>query len=478
MSFGVTDEGFVIKRFEDLVPQWEKFFSDAYGIVNTDSSSAIGQLINILAKNDADTWELLEAVYNSQYKDSATGLSLDNVASLIGITRQGELSSTANLLIQGTQGTLLTIGKVISTTETTRFITTAAASIDIASAAQAIVSVDTVLDTTLYTVTINGSAITFLSDGDATNLEIAAGLVAAIVASTQPVTPSDNLDGTFQIDTNDFSVPYSLAVDANLSISSFWSTVPAESEEAGAVAALANSLTEIKTPVSGWTAVTNPVDAVVGQAEETDSELRLRMAQSQNISSAATIEAIIARLLNVSGVTGATVIENPTDVIDGEGRPPHSFEAIVTGGTDPAVANEIWLAKGGGIETFGNLSEIVPDSQGFNHTISFSRATEIFCHLRITLTLNSEEAFPVDGATQITDDVVSFGNTLVIGEDVILQKFVGEVYKTPGISTALIEIATSATAGGAPGAFQTTNLTIAAAEQARFDSARVTVITP
>lgn len=51
----------------------------------------------------------------------------------------------------------------------------------------------------LYEVTINGVTFDFTSDSDATNLEIAAGLVSAISLGAEPVTATDNVDGTFDL---------------------------------------------------------------------------------------------------------------------------------------------------------------------------------------------------------------------------------------------------------------------------------------
>lgn len=51
----------------------------------------------------------------------------------------------------------------------------------------------------LYEVTINGVTFDFTSDADATNLEIAAGLVSAINLGAEPVTATDNIDGTFDL---------------------------------------------------------------------------------------------------------------------------------------------------------------------------------------------------------------------------------------------------------------------------------------
>jgi hypothetical protein len=63
-----------------------------------------------------------------------------------------------------------------------------------------VVTVSNVQDTVTYTVTLNGTAFDFLSDGTATNLEIALGLVTAINLGSEPVTATDNVDGTFDLD--------------------------------------------------------------------------------------------------------------------------------------------------------------------------------------------------------------------------------------------------------------------------------------
>lgn len=82
-----------------------------------------------------------------------------------------------------------------------------------------IITVSSVADNTIYTVTINGTAITYTSDADATNLEIADGLTTAInlLTGTTGVASTDNLDGTFNLDPSVAGTAYSLTVDSNLS---------------------------------------------------------------------------------------------------------------------------------------------------------------------------------------------------------------------------------------------------------------------
>jgi hypothetical protein len=74
-------------------------------------------------------------------------------------------------------------------------------------------TVANVYNSTLYRVTINGTNFDFTSDATATDLEIAAGLVAAINLGTEPVTATDNLDGTFDLDADNAGEIFTLVVD-------------------------------------------------------------------------------------------------------------------------------------------------------------------------------------------------------------------------------------------------------------------------
>lgn len=79
-----------------------------------------------------------------------------------------------------------------------------------------VMTVASVLDDTDYTVTLNGTAFTIDSGSSATNLTIAAALVAAINAGSEPVTATDNLDGTFDLTEDVDGVLFGLSHTATL----------------------------------------------------------------------------------------------------------------------------------------------------------------------------------------------------------------------------------------------------------------------
>ena len=62
------------------------------------------------------------------------------------------------------------------------------------------IKIETVVANTDYTTTINNVPIIFNSGATPTDLTIAAGLVAAINLSGEPVTATDNTDGTYTLD--------------------------------------------------------------------------------------------------------------------------------------------------------------------------------------------------------------------------------------------------------------------------------------
>ncbi len=184
----------------------------------------------------------------------------------------------------------------------------------------------------------------------------------------------------------------------------------------------------------------NQLDAtVVGQDLETDVEFRLRRVEDLRAQGNATIEAIKSDVLEVVGVDEVFVFNNPSDIVDADGLPPHSFEVVVKAPTvtDAQIATAIFLSGGAGIGSFGSITEIVTDSQGFAQTIKFSRATEVTIFIDITVVTNTDPAvgpvYPSDGDDQVAAALVAKGNTLGIGDDVILEFIKCEAFVVSGV---------------------------------------------
>ena len=78
--------------------------------------------------------------------------------------------------------------------------------------------IDNVVNDNTYTTTINGIPFTFLSDADATDTEIQAGLVASINAGDEPVTAAPVSTDQYSLTADNAGEGFSNAVDADQSI--------------------------------------------------------------------------------------------------------------------------------------------------------------------------------------------------------------------------------------------------------------------
>lgn len=179
----------------------------------------------------------------------------------------------------------------------------------------------------------------------------------------------------------------------------------------------------------------------------------------------------------IDGVTITGGASQTTSVVKG-GRPPKSFEAVVSGGTDLAVAEEIWLSKPAGIATFGNVNngngiEII-DSQGFTQVIFFSRPTPIYIWVQVSLSLYTEETFPTNGLQLVQEAILNYGNSLGIGVDVLIQRVLCQIFTVPGVSGGTITIAATNNPGDTP-SYATNDIPIGEAEISNWDLSRILV---
>jgi uncharacterized phage protein gp47/JayE len=142
---------------------------------------------------------------------------------------------------------------------------------------------------------------------------VAENLAANINFGNQPVTAVYDGTPTFTVNADETSASFSVSLGDGLNLNNLSSPGIFLSQAFGPVAAPANSVTEIVTPVNGWFSVNNLEAGLTGRDRETDAELRLRQARSLRILGYATLESIRARILQeVPGVTAVYVFENVT----------------------------------------------------------------------------------------------------------------------------------------------------------------------
>lgn len=116
--FGLTSSGFIKKTLADSKTELEAVFRAAFGAgIKVTPDTQFGKFIGVLADRESQIWEMAEAVYNSQYPNSAGDTSLDHVAEITAISRNPATRTTVTAYMAGTNGTLITTGTLFATVD-------------------------------------------------------------------------------------------------------------------------------------------------------------------------------------------------------------------------------------------------------------------------------------------------------------------------------------------------------------------------
>jgi uncharacterized phage protein gp47/JayE len=491
-GFGLTTDGFTIKRLQDIKADLEANFRAQFGEIDVSASSVFGQIIGVTARPLADLWGLMELIYLSQAPLSAEGVQLDNVAQYTGLTRLPATPTRAWAVLftnkaPGDAGYPVLVSAL---TQVSTSITQVAFELENDTTIQATDCLQTTIEVVSastgvkYTVTINGTASDHTAGGGETVANIATALIAQIGIGGEPVAVTDHGDGTFTIVADDLATSFSIAVTdddtgARIAFDEIGTRSRFEAQDAGSTPAPQDTLTVIDTPVSGFDRVNNLVDADIGRDIETDAELRARRAQSLQVAGAATLSAIRAKILQeVDGVSEVAIYENRTATdYTPSGLPPHSFQCVVVGGDEQEIGQKIWDTKPAGIETWGGavadpsrVEVPVIDSNGDTQNMYFSRPTSKYAFVKVRFDAYTEETFPAGGIDTIKQSILDFGNEFRIGEDMIRDRFYAAIYNSgvSGIGTiTLLQIAAEDDPNDAP-VYGTANIAMGSADHAVF----------
>lgn len=484
----ITPTGFVKKTLSQIKAEREAAYKLAFGSsLNVVAPSVIATIIGIESDREALGWDRSEECFNSRAPSTAQGMALDNAGELVAVGRLGaKPSQIATQLFFGTVGTVITTSFIASVFGNPLAKFKPKSSVTLIAGTNAVQKLmfAAVPDAGTWTITLGGLT--------TPNLVFNAN-AAAVQADVQAldgfagVTVSGNYTSGFTFTfggTSGLQPQVLIIATSALTLTSTPVAITASSLTTGVaqgtavMQAIANgptvsdtgTLTVIETPVTGLTRTINTVDATLGRNVETDSEYRIRREDELFNIGATTIEAIRVHLKSVLNVREAIVFQNVDDTTDGGGRPPHSVQAFVDGGTDQDVGDELWLQVGGGIKTYGDIAVNVVDSQGLTQVVNFSRPVEVPVYVTYDVTIDPT-TFPADGETQIKADTVAFGEALKIGQSVLvypkmLPAVVDNVF---GITDIAIKI------GIAPSPTLDDNINFAVNEIGTFSTSNIVV---
>lgn len=450
--YGLTPTGLVIKTLPIIRAETEAGLKLGFGeSVPLGDLTFFGITNGIYSEREAQIWELIEVVSDAADPDASTGTALVAVGGITGTLPIPATPSTVVETLVGDDGTLVQAGTTFA---------------NLSNGSQFASDDDAVITALPAWLPTTG----YLAGARASNSSNAYQCITAgtSAGSGGPATTAlDITDGTVHWR---FLGPGAAAID-----------VVASSVDNGPVVSASGDLSVIINAVGGMNAAVNVLDAKLGAALETDAKFRSRREQELATDGSTPAEALRADLLNVDGVTAVTIFTNLTDATDANGTPPHGVQAVVQGGVDQDVLDQIRLSIATGIVSYGTTVGTSTDSQGTVHTIKFTRPAEIDIFVDVTLTYDPEDplagGYPTDGDAQVIAAIVKYGTTRLAGQDVVATAVGAQAFKVQGVldvprSGSLGGTLIKATSGPATG---DATIVISPLQIAKFDTSRVTI---
>lgn len=104
----------------DLQTEARVQFGDDIDLTET---SPMQQFIEVLALEQFNLWEQMEAHYYSAFVDFATSTNLDRIGELVNILRNSSVKARGQVTFNGTNGTTIPLGTTVMTTDNIEFVT-------------------------------------------------------------------------------------------------------------------------------------------------------------------------------------------------------------------------------------------------------------------------------------------------------------------------------------------------------------------
>lgn len=118
-TYGLSDSGFVAPRGSDFLAlirsQFETELAAAgfTASIDWEADTFLGLVTTAMADQLGALSEINQAVYDGWDVNNATGLQLDNLAIIVGVTRTPASNSTASVTLTGTSGTVIPSGAIV-----------------------------------------------------------------------------------------------------------------------------------------------------------------------------------------------------------------------------------------------------------------------------------------------------------------------------------------------------------------------------
>lgn len=454
MEYGVTDKGFVMKRFDAILKEVQEDLSGSLGFdVSQNPQSLLNSVLIIpFCDKIAELWEVSQESYYAKYPATAEGVNLDNACQYSNVFRRGNKHTEYIIHCTATDGTLIPEGSLISsiTNPTVQLKAVQNSSIS-RSSCNAICIKPVAITEGTYSVEMNGKIYSYQASGIVTAGSIIRGL-AGVFAVTGYTVVADEENGLLTITDTVEARSNEFSLSSNLTTENVTSLVYYYTVEYGDIQCPSGTICELISNVTGLISVENKIDPTPGRIQQDDISFRQDYIRKSYGTSSTMTESIEAYILeNVAGVKDVRCYENPYNVEDELGRPPHCVEVIVDGGDEKAIAEAILMKKSGGIETCGDNTVKVLGEYGDEITIKFRRPEQIYAWISVEITTDGSN-IDLDYVSIVQESICKKSEEISIGDSLMSQTFIGAIYEAlSGVAYCKIHVASSESPYDKPG---------------------------
>ncbi|KRK40789.1 baseplate J/gp47 family protein [Loigolactobacillus bifermentans] len=376
----LDENGFTRPTYDELIQtliqKWQELFGEN---ANVAPNSVGGIFIRVLAFFLNQIYQLAELVYQSQFADSATGTTLDQLAANLGLVRQAPQAAIGEVQIYGVAGYVVPAGTLFQTDDGLIYVT----SEDITLADQGKTSIDT----------------------------------------------GDLGQGVLQYNDKNIGLGTSTVLYANGTGSNY--------NKPGVIG---DYIAQQLMPVEEVLLV--EVGKITGGADlEDDDALRDRLEQASQEAPSSPYNGVMSAVRDVVGVSSAKIVVNDTMDTDASGNPAKTLHIYVDGGNQDDIGAAIFDSIAAGIQTYGSIEVYVKDIGGSTHSVYYDQPTAIQIFASVAATTN--EAFPLDGNAQIQQAVVDYVRSVGMGGTIHYSYLYKYLYDNiTGLDVADVKIGT------------------------------------
>ena len=380
---GLTDQGFQKKTRIEIENSMKARAKNLFGNdINLSDKSPLGKIIKNTAFELSESWNASEDIYSSRFVDFASGVQLDYLCKLIGISRRtaNPARSSEKQVFEGDDGTTIPSGYIVETEDEIRFLTTDSDTIE------------------------NGTAEVHIEaeePGSEGNLpaNTITGIVNPISGLESTYNPAETIDG------RDIESDFELRNRFQESLAAGGgSTIDAIRAELLQIDGVIDAIVEHNNTMNSVYDILDNLEAEI-QAEELNNALEL--------------------------------VDDTRDAIADS----KSINAIIYGGQDEDISNVLFDNVAAGIQTIGDTEIMVDDDRGIDHPVFFDRPDYVDVYVNAQITTGSN--FPTDGHEKVRTEIIKYiggvdedqeqYDGLTLGDDVIRTRIIAATHNVDGI---------------------------------------------